>query len=137
MPARFPDLVLFACVENAGRSQMAAALFNRRAGQDRAHGVSAGTRPGTRVHPVVVEVMKEVGVDLAAVTPRFLAPELEMAIDYLVTLGCDDACPHIAGIGRVDWPLEDPKGQSLEVVRGIRDEIDRRVQALIAARGWG
>ena len=133
---RFPDLVLFACAENEGRSQMAAALFNRRVAPDKAHGVSAGTRPGTRVLPEVVVAMREVGVDLGAATPKLLTPDLEMAIDYLVTVGCEDACPHIAGIGRVDWPLEDPKGQSLEAVRGIRDEIARRVEALVAARGW-
>jgi arsenate reductase len=132
-----PRLVLFACVHNAGRSQMAAALFNQLADPARAKGVSAGTQPGERVHPEVLEAMRELGIDLAAAQPRLLTDALAQSADLLVTMGCGEACPFVPGLRREDWPLRDPKGQSPAVVRAIRDEIRCRVDALVRAEGWG
>ncbi len=128
--------VLFACVHNAGRSQIAAALFNRLADAAKAKAVSAGTEPGARVHPEVVDVMREMGIDLGAVVPQKLTAELAASANVLVTMGCGDACPVVPGTERDDWPLEDPKGQPLARVRAIRDEIERRVRALLAERAW-
>ena len=128
--------VLFACVHNAGRSQMAAAFFDALADPAKARGVSAGTQPGDRVHPEVVTVMKEVGHDLSAATPRRLTDDLQAETDLLVTMGCGEACPLIPGARRTDWPVADPKGQPIERVRAIRDEIERRVAELVEARGW-
>jgi arsenate reductase len=129
--------VLFACVHNAGRSQMAAAWFNALADGSKAHAISAGTAPGARVHPEVVAAMREVGIELEGVTPRKLTNELAATATALVTMGCGDACPVVPGVRRMDWPLEDPKGKPLETVRAIRDEIKLRVGALLAAEGWG
>ncbi|MES1209660.1 MAG: arsenate reductase ArsC [Pseudomonadota bacterium] len=129
--------VLFACVHNAGRSQMAAAWFNALANPAQARAVSAGTEPGARVHPEVLEAMKEVGVDLSKVQPTLLTHELAAASDLLVTMGCGEKCPVVPGLRRDDWPLEDPKGKSVEVVRRIRDEVRARIEALIAQEGWG
>ena len=123
--------ILFACVHNAGRSQMAAALFNARVRGTGARGISAGTQPGDRVHPSVVEVMREIGIDLASVRPQKLTVELARQAQVLVTMGCGDACPFVPGAKVEDWPLEDPKGQSLETVRAIRDQIRTRVDDLI------
>lgn len=131
-----PAVVLFACVHNAGRSQMAAALFGALADPARAHAVSAGTAPAERVHPEVVEVMREAGIDLGGARPRLLTPELAGEATLLVTMGCGEACPVVPGVGREDWPLADPKGQDLASVRAIREEIRSRVEALVAARGW-
>ncbi|HKE16537.1 MAG TPA: arsenate reductase ArsC [Kofleriaceae bacterium] len=128
--------VLFACVHNAGRSQMAAAWFDHLADPSRARGISAGTQPGDRVHPVVVEAMMEVGIDLSRAAPRLLSPELAATASLLVTMGCGDACPVVPGLSREDWPLVDPRGLPLERVRRIRDEIRARVLALVIARGW-
>jgi arsenate reductase len=128
--------IIFACVHNAGRSQMAAAFFNLRASPLRARAVSAGTQPGERVHPEVVEVMREKGVDLAAASPQRLTSELAAGAQWLVTMGCGDECPVVPGARRDDWPLEDPKGKSAERVRQIRDEIESRVARLISANGW-
>jgi arsenate reductase len=128
--------VIFACVHNAGRSQMAAAFFNQLADPSLARAVSAGTRPGTHVHPEVVAVMREVGIDLAPAQPRLLTPELASTASHLITLGCGDECPVVPGATRDDWPLADPRGQSLDRVRAIRDEIHGRVASLIAAHGW-
>lgn len=128
--------VIFACVHNAGRSQMAAALFNALSAPALARAVSAGTRPGDRVHPEVVEVMREVGLDLSAERPRLLTEELARGAELLVTMGCGDACPAVPGLRRDDWPLPDPKGQPLERVREIRDEIRERVRELIAREAW-
>jgi arsenate reductase len=127
--------VIFACVHNAGRSQMAAALFNKLADPAKAIAVSAGTRPGDRVHPAVVEAMKELGVDLSRAVPQRLTAELARGAEFLVTMGCGDECPVVPGARREDWPLEDPKGQPLERVRQIRDEIRDRVRALLSAEG--
>ena len=122
---------MFACVHNAGRSQMAAAFFNQFAESATARAVSAGTSPGDRVHPEVVEVMKEVGIDLSAAVPQKLTTELASGADMLITMGCGDECPYVPGLRRDDWPLDDPKGQSLDEVRRIRDEIRRRVIDLL------
>ena len=122
--------IVFACVHNAGRSQMAAAFVNQLA-NGRARAVSAGTNPGTRVHPEVVDVMKEVGIDLAAAVPQKLTTELASGADLLITMGCGDECPYVPGLRRDDWPLDDPKGRSLDDVRRIRDEIRHRVIALL------
>lgn len=128
--------VVFACVHNAGRSQMAAALFNRLADPAKARAISAGTRPGTRVHPEVVAAMAEVAIDLSGAVPKLLTPELAGAGSFLITMGCGDECPVVPGAVRDDWPLPDPKGRPLGEVRAIRDEIWRRVEALIAREGW-
>jgi arsenate reductase len=129
--------VLFACIHNAGRSQMAAAFFNAIADPLKAKAVSAGTAPGPRVHPEVLETMKERGIDLSAVQPRKLTDDLARESALLVTMGCGEACPHVPGLRRDDWPLEDPKGKPVERVREIRDDVERRIQALIAREGWG
>ncbi len=122
---------LFACVHNAGRSQMAAALFNVYANQSQCRGISAGTQPGSRVQPEVVEMMREIGIDLSSSKPQRLTSELAQTASVLVTMGCGDACPFVPGLKTLDWTLPDPKGKSLEEVRGIRDEIHERVKALI------
>jgi arsenate reductase len=124
--------VIFACVHNAGRSQMAAAYFNALADATKARALSAGTSPGDRVHPEVVTVMQEEGVDLSGARPRKLTPELAEQADLLITMGCGDECPYVPGVRRDDWPLEDPKGQPIARVRIIRDQIRARVQSLIA-----
>jgi ACR3 family arsenite transporter len=129
--------VLFACVHNAGRSQMAAAFFNRLADPGRARAISAGTQPGPRVHPEVVAAMSEVGLDLGSVTPRLLTGEIAAQCQLLVTMGCGDACPVVPGARREDWPLDDPKGKDVQGVRAIRDDIRSRVEALVAGEGWG
>jgi arsenate reductase (thioredoxin) len=127
--------ILFACVHNAGRSQMAAAWFNKLANPAKAHAVSAGTEPGTRVHPEVVAVMAEAGVDLSNETPRFLSDDLARTAALLVTMGCGEACPVVPGLRREDWPLEDPKGKAVARVREIRDEVRARVEELIRREG--
>src|SRR5580692_12819101 len=119
--------VLFACVHNAGRSQMAAAMFNKHADPEKAHAISAGTKPGAHVHAEVVAAMREVGIDLSAVVPRKLTDDLAAGADVLVTMGCGEACPVVPGLERDDWPLEDPKGRPVERVREIRDEVERDV----------
>ncbi len=130
-------VVLFACIHNAGRSQMAAAWFEALADPARARAVSAGTQPGARVHPEVVEAMREVGIDLSSASPRLLTVDLARGAALLVTMGCGEACPAVPGLRRLDWPLEDPKGKPIERVRAIRDEARARVAALIDAEGWG
>jgi arsenate reductase len=128
--------VLFACVHNAGRSQMAAALFNKLADPSKARAVSAGTQPGAHVHPEVVEVMREDGIDLSNVVPRKLTDDIATEADILVTMGCGEACPVVPGVERDDWPLEDPKGQPLGRVREIRGDVEARVRGMIEHRGW-
>lgn len=115
---------------------MAAALFNQYAAPDLATAVSAGTQPGSRVHPEVLEAMREVDIDLGSAKPQFLSDELAASVDVLVTMGCGEACPVLPGIERRDWPLADPKGESIERVREIREDIAARVQALLAEKGW-
>jgi arsenate reductase (thioredoxin) len=128
--------VLFVCVQNAGRSQMAEALF-RRAAEGGHEARSAGSRPAARVHPAVVEVMREVGVDLASRRPHEL-DEADMGwADLVVTMGCGDECPFVPGTRYLDWELDDPAGRPADEVRRIRDEIDARVHALVAGLGPG
>jgi arsenate reductase len=122
--------LLFVCLHNAGRSQMSAALFERAAGA-RHTAESAGTTPAEHVHPEVVEVMREVGIDLADKTPQLLTTELAERADVVVTMGCGDACPYIPGKRYIDWNLPDPKGRPIEDVRRLRDDIERRVVELV------
>ena len=125
--------VIFACVHNAGRSQMAAAFFNQLADRSKAEAISAGTEPGLRVHPEVLAVMQEVGIDLSNAKPQKLTQELVEDAALLITMGCSDKCPYVPGLRRDDWPLKDPKGLPLEEVRLIRDDVKKRVQALVNA----
>jgi arsenate reductase len=130
------ERVIFACVHNAGRSQMAAAFFNQLADPTQAQAVSAGTQPADRVHPEVAEAMREAGIDLAGSTPRLLTAELAAGARLLVTMGCGESCPVVPGLQREDWPLADPKGQPIERVREIRDQIREQVRQLVETRGW-
>jgi len=129
--------VIFACVHNAGRSQMAAAFFNAAADPARARALSAGTEPAAQVHPEVIAVMREVGIDLVHARPTRLTAELARGANLLITMGCGESCPVVPGLRRDDWALPDPKGQPLDRVRSIREEVHARVQRLIAAEGWG
>ena len=126
--------VLFVCLHNAGRSQMSHALFER-AATGRHHALSAGTTPGDRVHPEVVEVMRELDINLANRTPQLLTRELAQQADVVITMGCGDACPFIPGKRYIDWDLTDPKGRPVKEVRAIRDEIARRVTQLLDELG--
>jgi arsenate reductase len=130
------ERVIFACVHNAGRSQMAAAFFSRLADPARATGVSAGTQPGEHVHPEVVEAMREVGIDLSKAHPQRLTDTLVQGASLLITMGCGDECPYVPGLARDDWPLPDPKTRPLDEVRQIRDEVRDRVATLVQSRGW-
>ena len=123
--------VLFVCLHNAGRSQMSQALFEQ-AANGRHTALSAGTTPGERVHPEVVDVMRELGIDLADRKPQLLTPELAQQADIVITMGCGDQCPYIPGKRYLDWDLPDPKGRPIEEVRATRDEISRRVSELLA-----
>ncbi len=131
-----PIHVLFACTQNAGRSQMAAAFFNALADPSQARGLSAGTHPAEHVHGEVLEVMKEVGIDLAGVTPRSLADAVAEGVDVLVTMGCGVACPTLPGTETLEWSFEDPSGASTETVRRIRDGVRDRVIHLLEGRNW-
>ena len=122
--------VLFVCKQNAGRSQISQALFERAAG-GRHQALSAGTTPATHVHPAVIMVMNELGIDLSSRTPQRLTRELAQQADLVVTMGCGDECPFIPGKRYIDWDLTDPAGQPIERVREIRDDIDRRVHELL------
>lgn len=126
---------IFACVHNAGRSQMSAALFNYYSDPIKARAISAGTQPAEQIHPIVVEAMLEVGIDLSSEKPQRLTAELAQGADMLITMGCGDDCPHVPGVRRDDWPLPDPKGQSIETVRDTRKDIRRRVFELLAREG--
>ncbi|MEO6596282.1 MAG: arsenate reductase ArsC [Planctomycetota bacterium] len=124
--------VIFACVHNAGRSQMAAAWLQAHADQTRIRALSAGTAPADRVHPEVVQVMREVGIELAGKQPQKLDAALLQKATHLVTMGCGEDCPPLpASVARLDWPFEDPKGKSIEHVRRIRDAIRDRVLLLL------
>jgi arsenate reductase len=122
--------VLFVCRQNAGRSQMSQALFQRAVG-GRHRALSAGTTPAAHVHPEVIEVMREDGIDLSNRTPRLLTQELAAQADVVVTMGCGDECPFIPGKRYIDWDLTDPAGRPLDQVRAIRDDIEQRVQTLV------
>jgi len=128
--------VIFACIHNAGRSQMAAAWFNALADATKARAISAGTDPGLRVHPEVLEAMREVGVDLSDQNPRKLTDDLARGAQLLITMGCGEQCPVVPGLQRDDWPLEDPKGKPVARVREIRDDVRARVIALLRREGW-
>jgi protein-tyrosine-phosphatase len=123
--------VLFVCLHNAGRSQMSQALFERASG-GRHTAASAGTTPAGRVHPEVVEAMRELGIDPSGRRPQLLTRELAEQADVVVTMGCGDQCPYIPGKRYIDWDLPDPAGRPLDEVRATRDEIDKRVEALVA-----
>jgi arsenate reductase (thioredoxin) len=123
--------VLFVCVHNAGRSQMAAGLLHREAG-DRIRVISAGSEPADQLNPAVVEAMEEAGIDISAERPKRLEDGMVRESDVVITMGCGDACPIYPGKRYEDWELEDPAGKDLDTVRGIRDEIANRVNALIA-----
>jgi protein-tyrosine-phosphatase len=127
---RVPE-VLFVCVHNAGRSQMAAALLDHRAA-GRVRVRSAGSTPADQINPAVIEVMRELGLDLSHEFPKALTGDAVRAADVVVTMGCGDACPVFPGIRYLDWDLDDPAGRTVDAVRPIRDEIDRRVQDLLA-----
>jgi arsenate reductase (thioredoxin) len=129
--------VVFACVHNAGRSQMAAAFFNHLADPAKATALSAGTEPGPRVHPEVLATMKELGLDLSRAMPRLLTAEVAADARYLITMGCGDECPLVPGVEILDWPFEDPKDKPIERVREVRDDVRRRVQEFVDANGWG
>lgn len=121
--------IIFACVHNAGRSQMAAAFFNQ-AAPPGWKAVSAGTQPAEHVHPVVADAMREVGIDLSSARPQRLTESLAADATLLITMGCGENCPYVPGLRVVDWQLEDPKGQPMARVREIRDDIQRRITAL-------
>jgi arsenate reductase len=127
--------IVFACVHNAGRSQMAAAFFNALADPGKARAVSVGTQPADRVNLVVVEAMRETGIDVSAAVPQKLTEALAQQASLLVTMGCGDECPVVPGLRRNDWPLDDPAGQTLERIRTIRDDIRRRVHTLVTREG--
>jgi arsenate reductase (thioredoxin) len=122
--------VLFVCVHNAGRSQMAAALLSRLAG-DRIEVRSAGTEPADQINPIAIAAMAELGIDIATATPKILTPDTVHSSDIVITMGCGDACPYFPRVSYRDWKLPDPAGQPLETVRAIRDDIADRVRALI------
>jgi arsenate reductase len=124
--------VIFACVHNAGRSQMAAAFFNALADPRKARAISAGTQPAERVHPEVLAAMREAGIDLSAARPQKLTDAVAQQAQWLITMGCGDQCPFVPGLQRADWELEDPKGKPVERVREIRDDIRARVAALVS-----
>jgi arsenate reductase len=131
------NTVIFACIHNAGRSQMAAAWFNALADATKARAVSAGTEPGTKVHPEVLDAMREVGIDLADRKPQKLTDDLARGAQMLITMGCGEQCPVVPGLRRDDWPLEDPKGKPIARVREIRDDVRARVADLLGREGWG
>ena len=122
---------IFACIHNAGRSQISAALFNRFVDPDKARTISAGTHPADHVHPVVLDAMREIGIDLGSAKPQKLTAELAQGADMLITMGCGDECPYVPGLLRDDWPLPDPRGQGIETIRQTREEIKSRVVALL------
>lgn len=131
------QLVLFACSHNAGRSQIANAFFNQLADPAKAYGIAAGLEPADQVQAEVVEVMQEVGIDLTAVQPVELTGRMLTELNFLVTLGCAERCPTIPLARRQDWRIRDPRGQPLDAVRGIRDELRGLVIELIQEKGWG
>ncbi|MET7436862.1 arsenate reductase ArsC [Streptomyces sp. NPDC004082] len=134
MSAPTAPSVLFVCVHNAGRSQMAAAFLTHLAG-DKVQVRSAGSAPADAVNPSVVEAMREVGIDISAQIPKVLTVEAVQASDVVITMGCGDACPYFPGKRYLDWQLDDPAGQGVEAVRPIRDEIERRIRDLLAELG--
>ncbi len=128
--------VIFACIHNAGRSQMASAFFNKMADAKVARSISAGTEPALKVHPEVLQVMNELSIDLSKAQPTKLTTELASAAQMLVTMGCGEKCPFVPGLKIIDWNLQDPKGQGLEQVRMIRDQIQKLVFEMVTENGW-
>ncbi len=128
--------VVFACVHNAGRSQIAASWFTALADPAKARAISAGTHPASRIHPEVVTAMREAGIEIGLVKPQLLTAGLAREAQLLVTMGCNEECPVVPGLQRIDWNLADPKGETLDRVRAIRDELKELVSALISKRGW-
>lgn len=128
--------VIFACVHSAGRSQMSAAFFRKYAKASLITAIAAGTEPTEKVHPEVVQVMNEIGIDLSQAKPILLTQELVQVATLLVTMGCGEKCPYVPGLQMVEWSLRDPKGQGLDSVRSIRDEIEGHVMQLIKDNGW-
>jgi arsenate reductase len=128
--------ILFACVHNAGRSQMAAAFFNALASPDKARAISAGTAPAAHVNPLVADAMKEVGIDLGSARPQRLTDEIAGRANVLVTMGCGEVCPVVPGLRRIDWELDDPSALDPVGVRRVRDEIRELVVRLIHDEGW-
>ena len=128
--------VLFACVQNAGRSQIAAALFNQHADPAKARAISAGTHPADRVHPEVVSAMRARQIDLSSQRPQQLTAQLAATVNWLITMGCGDACPVVPGTRRDDWPIQDPKAQPDAVVGAIVRDIETRVARLIDEEHW-
>jgi arsenate reductase (thioredoxin) len=122
---------IFACIHNAGRSQMAAAFFNQLTDPSQARAISAGTQPAAHVHPVVIDVMREVGIDLSSAHPQKLTFELAQGAAMLITMGCGDECPYVPGLRRADWPLPDPRGEDIAVVRSIRHNIQAHIVDLL------
>lgn len=130
------NTVIFACVHNAGRSQMAAAFFNKYADPKKAVAISAGTEPAKHVHPEVMTVMNEINFDLTNARPTLLTADLALKAKLLVTMGCGEKCPYVPGLKVIDWKLEDPKGKDLEHVKSIRDEIRKLILELIESYNW-
>lgn len=129
--------IIFACVHSAGRSQMAAAFFNKYTDNKMFSATSAGTQPAENVHPEVLSVMQEVGIDLSKAMPTLLTEQMAQDAALLVTMGCGEKCPYVPGLKIIDWPLKDPKGLGLEQVRVIRDEVEKLVLQLIKDEDWG
>ncbi|KAF9950861.1 hypothetical protein BGZ65_006333 [Modicella reniformis] len=119
--------IMFACVHNAGRSQMAAAFFNKHKHRDDIKGISAGTNPATSVHEVVRDIMLEKGIDLSNIQPVLLTPELAGTVSTIITMGCGETCPYVPGVKIVDWQITDPKNKSFDEAKEIRDEIEERI----------
>lgn len=130
------ETVIFACIHNAGRSQMAAAFFNKYADPKKAMAISAGTQPASQIHPEVKTVMDEIEISLANAQPKLLTPELAKDAKYLITMGCKENCPYIPGLKILDWPFQDPKGQSLGNVRTTREKIKTQVLGFLAQNLW-
>lgn len=130
------ETVIFACIHNAGRSQMAAAFFNHYANSTKAQALSAGTQPAAQVHPEVRIIMDEILIPMAKAEPKLLTAELASGASFLITMGCKENCPYIPGLKILDWPFQDPKGQSLMQVRQIRDSIKNQVLNFLAENHW-
>lgn len=128
--------IMFACVHNAGRSQMAAAFFNTHATRDGVKGISAGTNPASEVHDVVREIMLEKKIDLSHIKPVKLTPELAKTCSTIVTMGCGETCPYVPGVNIIDWKITDPKNKPIDEAREIRDEIEKKIKEFIAENNY-
>ncbi|KAF9175083.1 hypothetical protein BGX21_001071 [Mortierella sp. AD011] len=128
--------IMFACVHNAGRSQMAAAFFNKHRTRDGINGISAGTNPASEIHGVVCQIMLEKGIDLSHIKPVKLTPELAQTCSTIVTMGCGEACPFVPGIKVIDWQITDPKDKSLDEARKIRNEIEIKIKVFITENNY-